>query len=151
MSVLDNLTTQAVAVGYEAKDWQSAIRAAGDLLVKTGVTTDAYTQKMIDAVLEHGPYIVIAPGLALAHTRPDESVLGTGLSVVTLREPVNFGSPENDPVSIIIGFAARDANAHIEALSLIADALSDTDNINDLVKATSPSRVIELIIRDKEA
>ena len=40
---------------------------------------------------EHGPYIVIAPGLALAHARPGPEVLADGLAVVTLAEPVPFG------------------------------------------------------------
>jgi hypothetical protein len=39
---------------------------------------------MIRMIEEHGPYVVIAPGLALAHARPGPDVLADGLAVVTL-------------------------------------------------------------------
>ena len=46
---------------------------------------------MVDNVRQNGPYIVVAPGFALAHARPDSSVLWTGMSWIRLDEPVAFG------------------------------------------------------------
>ena len=66
---------------------------------------------MIETVEKMGPYIVIAPGLALAHSRPSEAVLKTGLSWVRLSTPVKFGNKANDPVSLVIGLAGHDENA----------------------------------------
>ena len=72
-----------------------------------------------------GPYIVIAPGIALAHSRPSPAVLRAGISLVTLLEPVAFGHRENDPVRLVIGLAAVDEEGHITALSTLAEFLSD--------------------------
>lgn len=117
---LSSITTNATA-----SDWREAIRHAGDGLVAGGVTTEAYTDQMIAAVEEHGPYIVIAPGVALAHARPSESVKKGGLSWVSLASPVEFGHKSNDPVSLVIGLAALDHTAHIEVLRAVAGILSD--------------------------
>ena len=92
---LSSIETQA-----EAADWRAAIRLAGAGLVAGGATTDAYTDEMIDAVEKHGPYIVIAPGIALAHSRPSPAVLSGGLSWVSLATPVEFGNAANDPTTL---------------------------------------------------
>src|SRR5699024_8326932 len=77
-----------------------------ELLVATGATDGAYTDAMIRTVEQHGPYIVLAPGFALAHSRPDESVHRTELSFVRLAEPVAFGHAANDPGTLVMALAA---------------------------------------------
>ncbi|MFF2029877.1 PTS sugar transporter subunit IIA [Arthrobacter sp. NPDC058192] len=133
---LSSITTRAAAA-----DWRAAIRLAGDGLVAGGVTTDDYTDEMIAAVEEHGPYIVIAPGIALAHARPAESVLKGGLSWVSLEAPVEFGHSSNDPVSLVIGLAALDHTAHIEVLKAVAGVLSDKEARAELEAAATPDEV----------
>lgn len=119
-----------------ANDWQQAIRAAGELLISGQYTTEDYTQEMIEAVETLGPYIVVAPGLALAHSRPAPSVLKTGLSLVTLAEPVCFGSEENDPVDIVFALCATDNHSHIQIISQLVQFLDDEQNIALLKNAT---------------
>ncbi|MFO7690072.1 MAG: PTS sugar transporter subunit IIA, partial [Cryobacterium sp.] len=98
VDALSSIATQA-----DAADWRAAIRLAGDGLVAGGATTGTYTDEMIEAVEKHGPYIVIAPGIALAHSRPSPAVLTGGLSWVSLATPVEFGNAANDPVTLVIG------------------------------------------------
>src|SRR5690606_22556894 len=106
---LPPLTADGVPIGAEAADWREAVRLAGSALSRSGATTPAYSDEMIRMIDEHGPYVVIAPGLALAHARPGPSVLADGLAVVTLATPVAFGHPHNDPVGVILGLALRSA------------------------------------------
>ena len=63
------LPDSAFLLDVPATDWKDAIRLAGKGLVAAGFTTDAYTDQMIETVEKMGPYIVIAPGLALAPVR----------------------------------------------------------------------------------
>nr|WP_328706950.1 PTS sugar transporter subunit IIA [Clavibacter zhangzhiyongii] len=95
--MLPPLPDDAVTLGAEAADWRAAVRLAGDALVRTGAATADYAEAMIRVVEEFGAYVVIAPGLALAHARPGPETLADGLAVVTLREPVAFGHAHNDP------------------------------------------------------
>ena len=125
----------------EATDWRDAIRLAGKGLVASGFTTDAYTDQMIETVEKMGPYIVIAPGLALAHSRPSEAVLRTGLSWVRLSTPVEFGSKANDPVSLVIGLAGHDENEHIGVMAAIAGALADPKKTEALAAAATPDEI----------
>jgi PTS system ascorbate-specific IIA component len=133
---LSSIQTQA-----DAADWREAIRLAGDGLVFGGATTDAYTEEMIDAVEKHGPYIVIAPGVALAHSRPSPAVLTGGLSWVSLATPVEFGNKANDPVTLVIGLAAKDHDAHLEVMRALAGVLSDGPAMEKLRSASSSDEV----------
>lgn len=119
------LSPPTILLDADAADWREAIRRSGELLVSTGATDPAYTEAMIRTVEEHGPYIVIAPGFALAHSRPDESVHRTGMSFVRLAEPIAFGNAANDPVTLVMALAAADSSAHREALAALAGVLAD--------------------------
>jgi PTS system ascorbate-specific IIA component len=137
---LCSITTKATA-----DNWREAIRLSGDGLVAGGATTNDYTEQMIKAVEEHGPYIVIAPGIALAHGRPSDAVLQGGLSWVSLETPVEFGHPKNDPVTLVIGLAAMDHTTHIEVLKAMAGVLSNKAVRRNLEAATTDEEVRSIL------
>lgn len=149
MSQLSDLVTpSAVRLDVRADDWRAAIRAAGALLESDGIATGDYTDAMIRIVEEYGPYIVIAPGFALAHARPDESVHRTGMSFVRLAEPVAFGNADNDPVRIVMALAAADASTHREALVALASLLVDPVRRPQLDDAPTPEAVCGVLAGD---
>jgi ascorbate PTS system EIIA or EIIAB component len=139
------LVPEAIRIEAPASDWQAAVRLAGDALVASGATEPAYTDQMIATVDELGPYIVIAPGIALAHARPSPAVRRVGMSLVTLAQPVEFGNAENDPVRLVVGLAALDEEGHIAALSTLADFLSDERRRAALSAVGDPAGVRRLI------
>jgi PTS system ascorbate-specific IIA component len=139
------LTTRAIGIGASAADWRAAVRLAGDALVASGATAPAYTGEMIRTVEQLGPYIVIAPGIALAHSRPSPAVLRPGISLVTLARPVEFGHPKNDPVSLVVGLAAPDEEGHVTALSTLAEFLADRARREALIAAVDADEVVRLV------
>jgi len=144
-NLADELTLESIITHATVSDWREAITVAGDALVAGHVTTAEYTTEMIATVDELGPYIVIAPGIALAHSRPSAAVLRAGISLVTLAVPVEFGHPSNDPVSLVIGLAALDHDGHLSIMSALAGVLSDDDTVTELREATSSTQVQEIL------
>lgn len=144
-ALLALLPPEAIRLRVHARDWRSAVVAAGEALVATGATTPVYTDEMITTVEKMGPYIVLAPGIALPHARPSPAVLRTGLSLVTLAEAVPFGHPQNDPVSLLIAFAAADNKAHARALSTLAGLLAEEQFRAGLLQAREPQGIRRII------
>ena len=128
-------------LGATAADWRAAVRLAGDALVTAGSAKPAYADEMIRMIEEHGPYVVIAPGLALAHARPGPDVLADGLSIVTLATPVYFGHPHNDPVRVVLGLAVTSSSEHLAAVAAVANVFNDSTAITDLAEASSAAQV----------
>ena len=85
--MLPPLPESAITIGAQVDDWRGAVRLAGDALARSGAATPAFADEMIRVIEKFGPYVVIAPGLALAHARPGPETLADGLSVVTLETP----------------------------------------------------------------
>jgi len=125
----------SIRVLAAALDREHAIELAGDLLVASGRVTPEYTAAMVDVLDTHGPYFVIAPGIALAHAKPSDSVLATGLSLVTLAEPIMFGNEANDPVKLVFALCAVDHDSHIQMLGELSTLLSDNESVNILLNA----------------
>ncbi|MBO8196897.1 PTS sugar transporter subunit IIA [Streptomyces smyrnaeus] len=140
-SLSELLPPEAIRLEVTAADWRGALRAAGELLVTRGVTTDAYTDEMIRNVEENGPYIVIAPGFAFAHARPSPAVRRTGMSWVRLAEPVAFGHETNDPVTLVVALAAEDSGAHTAAMAALARLLGDPETEAALRTASDPEQL----------
>jgi ascorbate PTS system EIIA or EIIAB component len=138
---LPPLPDSAVVIGGTASDWRAAFRLAGSALEASGVATASYADAMIAMVEEHGPYIVISPGLALAHAQPGSAVLGDGLAVVTLASPVVFGHPHNDPVSVVLGLAVSSVGTHLESIGALANVFNDPTVTSRLAAATSAAAV----------
>lgn len=135
----------AVVLGAAAADWRAAVRLAGRALTRSGATTSDYAERMIAVVEEFGAYIVIAPGLALAHARPGPDVRREGLAVVTLATPVAFGHPHNDPVRVVLGVAVSNAEAHVAFVAALANAFNDPRAVARVAAAATPDEVRDVL------
>jgi ascorbate PTS system EIIA or EIIAB component len=144
-SALPPLPLTAIEIGATVDDWRAAVERTGLALTRSGATTTAYSAEMIRMIDEHGPYVVIAPGLALAHARPSPAVLADGLAIVTLDPPIDFGHPHNDPVRVVVGLAIATADEHLAAVAAIANVFNDSSAIDYLASATTPEEVQQIL------
>lgn len=142
---LPPLDEAGIVLSAEAEDWRAAVRVAGGALVSVGAARVGYSDEMIRMIEEHGPYVVIAPGLALAHARPGPDVLADGLAVVTLEQPVPFGHPHNDPVRVVLGLAILRVETHLASVAAIANIFNDSDAVSALAAATTPAEVLQIM------
>ena len=142
---LPPLSADGIVIGAQADDWRAAVRLAGSALTASGVATARYADEMVRMIEEHGPYVVIAPGLAMAHARPGPAVLADGLAVVTLATPVPFGHPYNDPVKVVLGLAIKSADAHLASIASIANIFNDSGAVAALASASAPEQVLDIM------
>ena len=138
VSLLEDLLSEDnVSFRYPAETWEDVIRHGGQLMVDAGFTEPTYTEAMIDVVRDMGPYIVLAPGLAMPHARPEMGAKQVGAALVTLEKPIDFGSPENDPVSVAIFLCAPNKDEHIQLLTDIATLFEDEEFLDAAVNFES--------------
>lgn len=141
----DILKKESIKLQVEANNWEEAVRIAGEILVEEDKVKNLYVENMIQAIKDLGPYIVIMPGIAFAHARPDESVNETCMSMITLKEPVEFGSKQNDPVNIIFAFGANSQGEHLKALQDLAKFLSIEKNFQMIINSTDINEIYDRI------
>jgi PTS system ascorbate-specific IIA component len=135
----------AILVKSSVNNRSEAIGLAGDLLVESGRAKKSYVTSMLEAVEKFGPYIVIAPGIALAHGKPSADVVETGLSLLLLQSGIEFQHSQNDPVQLVFGLAATDHESHIELMASLATFLSNQKNVNALLTCSDSAQIRELL------
>jgi mannitol/fructose-specific phosphotransferase system IIA component (Ntr-type) len=135
----DFLKKDYITVRAEASDWRGAVEISGEKLISHRIIEARYIQGMIGAVEKLGPYIAIAPGIAIAHARPEDGVISHGIAITTLTKAVNFGHEENDPIQVIVTLAASDHDSHIDAMGDLMDVLEK--RLDNITAAETPDAV----------
>lgn len=144
------LTNKTIALNVEVKDWKEAVRISGNLLVETGAVKESYIPAMIEMVVSFGSYIVIAPGVALPHARPEDGVIKPCMGLLTLKNSVDFGNVHNDPVSLVIAFGTIDHDAHVKALSKLARIIGDRNKVQALIDAETVEQVEQVLFNQNQ-
>lgn len=139
------IPTSNIRIKEKAADWEEAIRKAGAVLLSAGSITVDYIEKMVQSVRDFGPYIVIMPGLALAHAAPCEAVIKTDIALITLASPVNFGSA-NDPVRVVLCLGCTDKSSHLQSLSALAELLLQEKTVSKIADSASAEEVARILI-----
>lgn len=139
------VTPDTIAVNVKVDTWQEAVNYAGSLLLKSDAIEERYINAMINKVKELGPYIVIAPQIAMPHARPEDGTKKSAISIITLDKGINFGHEKNDPVKLVIALAAVDNEAHIEALAKLMEVLGDSNTLDNIFSSKSPQEVYRCI------
>ena len=129
----DLLTEKTIKLNVDAKDWKEAVKKGGEPLVEHGYIEPRYIDAMIDTVNEVGPYIVIAPGIAMPHARPEDGVTQVCMSLITLTKPVEFGHEANDH------------NTHLEALSQLMNLFINQKYIDEILSTSNVNQVMQII------
>ncbi|WP_311477455.1 PTS sugar transporter subunit IIA [uncultured Gulosibacter sp.] len=135
-----------VRLGSDATTWQDAVTQAGDLLVQAGCARQGYQRRLISVIDRFGPYMVIAPNLALVHAQPGPDVVRNGLSAVTLPDGVNFGHPHFDPVGLVVGITTVSSAQHLGVIAAVATALEHSPElVGAAVRSKQPEKLVALL------
>ena len=126
------------------KDWQEALRAAAKPLLDAKNIEPRYVDSIIENVKKNGPYIVLTDGVAMPHSRPEEGVIKQGMSLLKIKDGVDFYQTEKK-VYLFFTLAAKDSNSHQDAIADLADVLGDDDLLNKIIEEDlNPEEILNL-------
>jgi len=141
---LDILSTKRIIVKEQVNNWNEAITIASQPLLQEQVIEQGYVEAMIESVNELGPYIVIAPEIAIAHARPNNNVHQVGLSLLKLNQHVAF-CDEDHYASLIFVLSAIDNHSHLSILQNLATILGDNKTVQQLLNAKNVQEITTIL------
>lgn len=144
------LTKDMIQLTNQKLNWEEAIQLAAIPLVTQEKVTPAYVEAMIQKVKEFGAFIHIGKGIALPHARPEDGVKEVGMSLLKVEEPVLLLDDEKHPITIFICLAAIDNQLHLKALASLTRILSNQENLEQLLAATTTEEIISVIQKEEE-
>jgi mannitol operon transcriptional antiterminator len=142
----DLLTPRTIKLGVSAKNWEEVVEVSGSNLLKMGAIEPFYIQTMKEIIKKHGPYAVIWPGVAILHA-PPEGVRELCMELTSLREPVYFGHPENDPVKLTVVLGAVDNHSHIIALQELNQMIQNEEAMRSIQNTMHKPVVLRWVLR----
>lgn len=129
---IKNILDGKIQVIEKVETWEKAIEIGATPLVEGKKIKFGYIESMIENIKNLGPYVILIPGVAMPHARPDENVLESSLSLLKVNEGVKF-SENTDKVYLLFCLAAKDSSSHIEIIEKLADILGDEEKIEKLI------------------
>ena len=135
-SLVGNITLKE-----KVPDWRQAIRTAAQKLLEKEYIEDKYIGKMIENVEKLGPYIILSDDVAMPHSRPEDGVKKTGISLLKLDEGVDFG--ENSSIRLIFILAAKNSNSHIDMITELVNMLQDDEKLNRILNSKTENEILE--------
>ncbi|MDV2682956.1 BglG family transcription antiterminator [Alkalihalophilus lindianensis] len=140
--IIDRSSIQIVD---KVSSWQEAVEVASSPLLENNSISQKYIDAMIANIDELGPYVIIAPHVAIPHARPEAGVSKLGMSLLKLNEPIAFSEEERHQASLLFVLAATDNETHLKALSQLTTLLSDEGNIEKLLHSEDVIEIQNLI------
>lgn len=137
------LKKEFIQVKDSVKDWKEAIMIASKPLLDDKIITENYQKKMIENVNTMGPYIVLSKDIALPHARPEDGANKSALSILKLKNRVNFSNDKD--VNVIITLACSNDNDHIKTLKYISEKLSNKETYADLIKTDDVNEIFDIL------
>lgn len=140
------LTESFIQFKDKVSSWEEAVVVSSEPLLKSGYVKQSYIDAMLSCIKEYGPYVVIAPQLALPHARPETGSVKVGFSILKLKEAVAFSESPDHQVKLLIALSCVDAEMHMKMLQGIVEVLSDEEKFQGILEAETASEVLALFV-----
>ncbi len=147
ISMYDLLKEGYVSLSLEANDWKSVIKKGTEILEEKKSVKDNYYLSIVNNIEKYGPYMVVAPGVLLAHASPEDGALRLGLSLITLKKGVDFNDDFKVPVKLIITLAAVDNHSHLDVLAQVIKLVTNKKDVEEIINTSNEKDVLEIIKR----
>lgn len=131
--IIDNKLT---VYNEKFENWKDAIIACGVPLIEEGFITSDYIDAIIECIEKYGPYIVIAPNIAMPHST--ENALGTlktGIGFMKVEEPVVFDNNDREKdARLFFTLVSTNHEEHLANMVELSETLMNEDLVKDLLE-----------------
>lgn len=123
-------------------NWKDAIRKSGEILLKNQSIEERYIEAAIKNVEKLGNYIVITDNVAMPHARPEDGVNKTDLSLLLIKDGVDF---LGENVNLVFMLASKDNSSHIEVIRKLSHLVDDEELVQKMSFAKNKEEILNYL------
>ena len=147
MKVSEVIDVNQIIIDLNENNQKAVIEKLAEKLDTKGVLSNK--KNYIESVLEREVHSTtgIGNGIAIPHGKSD-SVKEAAIAYAKLKEPIEWASLDDKPVSIVILLAIPDSekgDTHLRLLSEIAMKLMDDEIVENLKQETNQAEIINIL------
>lgn len=140
-----NVQSDFISIEVECTDWKDVVDKGLAIFEEKEYVTSKYKEAIFKSFEEYGPYMVIAPSILLLHARPEDGVIKTGLGIMVLKNPINFGSELNDPVKLVFTLSSKDNTSHTTLLANLMKLLINKEYLDKVINANKVKDILDIL------
>lgn len=146
-NLVDILDEKIILLNQECTSARDAIKLSGNIMLNRGYFDSNYLYNVIEnhSYDSYDNYI-IAPQIALPHTRPENGSLRVGLGITSLVKPIKFGNKFSGKVKYIFTLSAVDKTSHLKVLEDLMKLINNSQFF-DLMDKGDKRAVIDFIVQ----
>lgn len=143
--LVDLLLPRNIVFSVGEQNWRDAVKKASQPLLEFESISQRYVNAMIQVIEEHGPYMLLAPGVIILHARPADGVNDLCLSMLVLDKSIRFSDSVNEMIDIAFVLGAIDEHSHVNALLQLSTLVGQAESCKAIRQASKPSDVLRII------
>lgn len=144
--MIDGFTLTEELITFEKgfSSWEEAIVASSKGLLEQGYIKQSYVDAMIDSVKEYGPYIVIAPNIAMPHARPEAGSNKVGFSIMLCEDQVGFSEAPEHQARLFVTLSCVSADTHLQMLQALVGILGDDEKFTQILNSKTKAEILNI-------
>jgi mannitol/fructose-specific phosphotransferase system IIA component (Ntr-type) len=144
--MIDGFTLTKELVKFEQgfASWEDALVASAKGLLEGEYIQQSYVDAIVQSVKDYGPYIVIAPNIAMPHARPEAGAKKVGFSIMICEEPVSFGETEDLNARLFITLSCVDSDTHLKMMQALVEVLGNQEQVDALLSTKDVDTVLDI-------
>lgn len=121
--------------------WQESVQMSAQSLLDEGYIDSSYVDEIIACVEKYGPYIVIAPDIAMPHsTEGATGVHKTGIAFMKVETPVQFDVEDREKdARLFFVFASENHEQHLANMVSLSEMLMNEEIVEELLLVQNDS------------
>ena len=138
----DLIKPEHIQLDVDSSDWKEAIQKASTPLLLEKKISQTYVERMIWSINTFGTYMVILPKIAFVHAAVEDGVQKRGISLLRLKDDIDFGENKHDKVRVIIVLASTERE-DLGILKLVS-IFEKNDAYDCLMNAETIEEIMEI-------
>ncbi|WP_300393937.1 PRD domain-containing protein [Fusobacterium sp.] len=141
-TLLELLPLERIKIIDEEKNWKSAIRIIGDVLVEDKSIERSYVEDTIKVVEDNGTYMIINNRYGVFHAKNNNNVNKSSLGMLVLKKPLQV---KDKTINIILLLSSKDGHEHLNGIVEFSRVFENEKNIKEVINLDSSEEVYSFI------
>lgn len=136
------LKEENIIFNYDAKDIYDALEK-GCSLLEGEFTDKSYTKDILSIYEKNNSHIIRYNGLILPHTKNNNNVHNTGVSIISLKEPVNI-KETGEMIDTVVSFSIKDEKKSLDIISNLINMVFKSE-FKEILNEKNKYKIVEYL------
>lgn len=136
------LKEENIIFNYDAKDIYDALEK-GCSLLEGQFTDKSYTKDILSIYEKNNSHIIRYNGLILPHTKNNNNVHKTGVSIISLKEPVNI-KETGEMIDTVVSFSIKDEKKSLDIISNLINMVFKSE-FKEILNEKNKYKIVEYL------